>query len=383
VSVEPSTSIRDLAFFYRQLAAYIRSGLNPHQALVDLQASTRNRKIKNALFRMAERVRNGETLSASMAEFPHIFPVHATAQIWNGEMGGFLDKAVDEVASSVEEEVRDHRYGRFGWIIFKVSVISFILTIPAVDLKNLFLNGVKNLGTAPQLKIPNVDNLNSAGDLSQKLSSGITPMQMINAIMRGYLDVVVHVYLPFIIALCVFWWLWARLKRTPSIKRMLDSSVLMIPLWGSIQQERARARFARSFAQLSRNGIAPATAWDAASLTVRNSAIVEKLRACTPMLRQNMTMQDAFNRCGIYTPEAAGMIGTGERTGQVAEMSERLADYHDNIIVGLKSQAKMWAIHGLILMTILMFGYTTIQSVRTYLTLQTETLPQILGIPGL
>jgi hypothetical protein len=77
------------------------------------------------------------------------------------------------------------------------------------------------------------------------------------------------------------------------------------------------------------------------------------------------------------------MIGTGEKTGQVSEMAERLADYHEGNAAGLKGQARMWAIHALIIVNLLMFGYISIMTVKTYLDLQTQTLPKLLGIPGL
>jgi hypothetical protein len=53
---------------------------------------------------MAQAVTRGESISAQMAGFPHLFAPHAVGLVAAGETGGFLPFAFEEAALGAEQD---------------------------------------------------------------------------------------------------------------------------------------------------------------------------------------------------------------------------------------------------------------------------------------
>jgi type II secretory pathway component PulF len=106
---------------------------------------------------------------------------------------------------------------------------------------------------------------------------------------------------------------------------MLDNAMLYVPLWGSLHKTRAKGRFLHVLDQLYDAGIPPEQAWDAACLTARNSAIAGKLRAAKSKVSQNAGINELIAASGVFEPEEAAMVSSGERSGQVNSVLSNMA----------------------------------------------------------
>ncbi len=137
VSVKSCVSMRSLAAFFRQLATLVRSGISVYQAFVDLSTVTHNRRLRMACGEMATAVQGGQKLSGAMAKYPHIFPVHATASVWAGELCGNVDIALEEVAADLEREASETTFGMIGWGITKADAVFCLFAFPFFDMKKI------------------------------------------------------------------------------------------------------------------------------------------------------------------------------------------------------------------------------------------------------
>lgn len=335
VSTEPSVSLGRLARFYRQLATSVKAGIPLFQALSDLQSVTSDRKLQHSCREMRSHVQSGGSLSGAMAAYPHLFPAHTVGLNWGGELGGYLDAALEEAAAELEEEAKEHRYARVGWWLANINIASFIASVPAFQLGAAMSAG---LGAAAE---------GSA------------------AVLRAMFSVYFQAFLKQSVPLLVVWLVlmiaWKRWKRTPSVRRTLDALILRVPAWGRLHRERSIARFLRSLNRLYASAVAPAQAWAAASTSVRNSEMAQALRGCEELIRRpGGTLQQAFQQSGIFALDDVGMVATGERAGSVPETLEQLASYHSDAAENARRTARAVSIQALILSFIIAGGVVVV-----------------------
>lgn len=373
VSVAPSVRLSALVVFYRRLATLVRAGIPLSGALDDLAQSLPNRKLRRAAVDLRERVRQGDKLSSAMAAYPHRFPVHSTGLIWGGELGGYLDIALDDAATELEQEAKDRLHASIGWYIAKISLVLLIVLIPAVDFKGMLVNGLSRMAELagnPALELGSQDLIPVAVDWQY----------MLRALGLGYWMAFQKISLPILILWVVGSFVWPKLKRMPDVRRAIDSAILKVPAWGGLHRERSLERFLKSLYQQYKAGVPPAQAWAAASLSVRNSELAARLRGLERLLRQpGGTLQQAFMQSGVFSQDDIGIIGSGERAGSVPEMLERLADYHGDAAGGAKSKGRMASVHTLLLVVIISTGYVLIRVVQGYIDL-TFGATKLLGL---
>ena len=304
VSVKSSVSLPELARFFRHMATLVRSGIPLGQALNDMVPIIRQGRLRDVLTRMRESTQGGGRLSALMAEYPGIFPVHTTASVWTGELSGRLDVALDEIASDLEEEARDTRFGRIGWGLTKINVLFFIICLPLCNLPALL---------APALQ----GSLDKGGEISASDS--------LRLLLASYMQRAFWPSLFGCLALGASWIAWGHIKRIPQARHALDSALLSAPFWGRYHKVKARGRFLHVMEGLSSAGISPDTAWDAASLTAKNSAIAERLRVAPGILGPSAGVSQLLNASGVFEAEEVGLMVSGEKSGTVPEVLGHLA----------------------------------------------------------
>src|SRR6478735_6812249 len=102
----PKVKMKDLAIMSRQFATMINAGLSLLRALNILAEQTENKELAAVLAEVRNDVETGQALSAAFAKHPEIFPPLMTNMTRAGEVGGFLDAVMLQIAENYEAEVR-------------------------------------------------------------------------------------------------------------------------------------------------------------------------------------------------------------------------------------------------------------------------------------
>ncbi len=97
--------LKDLAVMSRQFATMISSGLSLLRALVILSEQTENKTLTEVLSQVRADVETGNALSSPLGKHPKVFPPLMINMAKAGEVGGFLDMAILQVAPNFEAEV--------------------------------------------------------------------------------------------------------------------------------------------------------------------------------------------------------------------------------------------------------------------------------------
>ncbi len=98
--------LKELAVFSRQFATMINSGLSLLRGLSILEQQTDNKVLGKALTEVRQDVEAGTALSMAFGKHPLIFPPLMVNMTRAGEIGGFLDSVMLQIAANYEAEVK-------------------------------------------------------------------------------------------------------------------------------------------------------------------------------------------------------------------------------------------------------------------------------------
>ena len=158
--------LKDLSIMSRQFATMINSGLSLLRALSILAEQTENKDLAKVLAMVRGDVETGQSLSSSFAKHPMIFPPLMINMCRAGEVGGFLDRVLLQIAENYEAEVKLRgkiksamTYPTVVFIIAIIAVIGMLLFIVPVFTK-MFLE--------LEIQTDGIDLLQDLGELMRK-----------------------------------------------------------------------------------------------------------------------------------------------------------------------------------------------------------------------
>jgi type IV pilus assembly protein PilC len=318
---------RENALFFRQFAALVRSGLSLYQALDHLHPRTRHPALAQSVLQMREAARSGGRISDTMARYPRLYAPHVVGTVRAGELGGFLEIALDEIALEYEQEVAFYK----GMWLPKALVAQALVAIA----------------------------------IGQPLFPTLFP----NAQFLEFLKLVFLRNLPILGLFLLLAHLFVKRMQLPQYRPRRDALILRIPAFGSLARQRSLAAFVRMLRRLYAAGIGPMIAWEGAMNVVPNTAIREKLAEAHKQIETgNVPLHDAFARTGLFADEAEAMLATGVVSGQMTQMLDRIAEYYQDNVERAFHHARFWMYRIGISLFILTTGILFIILVKSYFT---------------
>ena len=312
----------DLGVFFRQMASLAHAGFTPSAALADLGTRTANRRLRDALLRMAQDTAQGQSLAATMSRFPALFPQNAVGLVAAGEQGGFLPFAFEESALTAEQDAALR--GNL-WVIRVLNWQSLWTVLIAQPL------------------LMNLPRVFSSGDVIGGLLS----------VGRQFLTVWLPVGVALHLLSIVGGWFW----RQPAAAGLRDRLSLAIPKMGRLARMRAVATFTRVLRRLLLAGISAEPAFVGAARAVQNGVLRDRLIAAASVIRSGNGMDAAIQAAGLLEHDPVQMLVTGQKTGQFAEMLDRVTAYYQEEAARAMDDAKAAMKRATVLILIVVGGY--------------------------
>jgi type IV pilus assembly protein PilC len=296
--------LKDLAIMSRQFATMINSGLSLLRALSILADQTENKELARVLGLVRADIEVGNALSASLGKHPDVFPALMVNMTRAGEVGGFLDATMLQIAANYEAEVRLRgkikaamTYPTVVFVMAILAVIGMLLFIVPVFAK-LF----KDLGGT--LPAP-TRVLVAASDL---LKFG-SPFLVVGAI----------------IGLAV----WKRVKRTERVRNFVDPLKLKVPVFGPLFQKVAIARFARNLGTMLHSGVPILQSLDIVADTTGNVVLAHAIRDVQESVRSGESITAPLSKHTVFPPMVVQMMAVGEDTGALDAMLHKISEFYD------------------------------------------------------
>ena len=137
-------------------------------------------------------------------------------------------------------------------------------------------------------------------------------------------------------------------------------------LWGALHRYRAIDRFTHVMDSLYAAGISPDAAWDAASLTVRNSKMAEKLKLVRQSFSSSSGVTGMIAAAGVFDHSDIGLASAGEKAGRLPEALSNIRRIYEQRAEGQRVKAHLAAIVLMNTFMIVLSGYAVIKMTATY-----------------
>jgi type IV pilus assembly protein PilC len=316
-------STRDLMIFFQQLASLVRSGMSIYSALESLGPRTPNANLSRTAREMMEQARAGGAISNVMQRYPGIYPDHIVGMVRAGELGGFLEIALGEIADGYGRNIALYRG---SWLPKHLALEGlFTLALGQPIFPYLFPDG--NIHAFVLAEVRNI------------LLAGL----VMGAVKIGSV--------------------WINL---PKNRQLRDRWALKLPPFGDLQRQAALATFARTLKRLFNAGIAPSSAWECAMQTASNVEIRDRLQGAQLMMQEGRSLADAFSATGLFPNMVEQLIMTGTQSGEVVESLERVETFYQSTVEESSVKARNTMFRMGILAALVLGGATACWAAHNY-----------------
>lgn len=299
-----AVKITDLAIMARQFATMIGAGLSLLRALTILSAQTENKALAKVLQQITTDVEAGQSLSSSLAKHPRIFPPLMINMTRAGEVGGFLDATLRQVAGNFESEAKlkakiksAMAYPTVVFVIAILAVIGMLLFIVPV-----FASLFSQLGA----ELP-------------------APTQFL-VVLSGWLKVLAPALLVLFVAGSVT---WTRIKHLEQVRDVVDPLKLRMPVFGNLTRKIAISRFSRNLGTMITSGVPILQALEIVADTSGNSVVAKAVRASQTSVRAGESLTAPLVNHPVIPPMVTQMMAVGEDTGALDTMLEKIGEFYD------------------------------------------------------
>jgi type IV pilus assembly protein PilC len=299
------TKLKDLAVFGRQFATMTASGMSLLRSLAILEEQTSSPPLKKAVGEVRSDVAGGVSLSASMAKHDKVFPRLMVAMIRAGEAGGMIDRALEQIASSLEKDTALRGKIKSA-LTYPAIVLCFTFVLIAgvlIFIVPIFESMFKSLGG----KLPGITQF--LVDASHNMW-WIGPLFLTIAI-GGSVS-------------------YKRAMRTSDEFRLkVDQLKLRAPVFGPLFRKLAMSRFSRNLGLLLNVGVPVMQALAVVGETTGNEVINAAMKDVQNAVRDGQTMSSSLRTHKIFPEMVTQMIEVGEESGQISQMLDKVADFYD------------------------------------------------------
>lgn len=291
---------KDLVRILQNLTTLISNGVSIAQSLDTVRSDPEFRKYKGLLRQLSETVKGGGKLSAGMKKFPATFPQLLVHQIQIGERGGTIQSTLARIVEQLENGSQMKSF-----IIKKISY-------PAV----LVVAGVGAVTFMMLCVIPTFQKMYE--DNGAALPWITELMIAISRFVVGYGSGLAAILLAGSVAALIA-------LRTPASRLWIDANSIRIPLLGKWLSNMAILQFVETLGNLLQSGFTLVDALPAASRSVSNRHLREKLLGLHKALRGGEKFSSALEReKDLFPPVVKQLVLVGERTGRLSEVTDKI-----------------------------------------------------------
>jgi general secretion pathway protein F/type IV pilus assembly protein PilC len=294
-----------MATLYSQLAALLRGGVPLLKALAVLREQTSNKNLKAVLDEVYHRVEDGSTLADAMLRFPRAFSEMAINMVRAGGEGGFLEDALERVASFTEQQ--EDLKGR------TISAMVYPLLLGSAG--SIVVSGLI-VFFVPKFAVM-FERLRERGELPWATEM----LLWISDSARS--PVVVFIVVPSIIAVITF--LYLRVQ-TPEGRRMADYVRIKVPMAGPIFLSFAVARFCRVLGTLLHNGVPILKALEISREAAGNKILTEAIAKASENISSGESLASPLAASGHFPKMVVEMIAVAEESNTLDTVLVGLAD---------------------------------------------------------
>ncbi len=288
--------MRDKIMFAGSLSAMISAGLSLSRAIEVIGRQTHNKKFKEIIANINERVSRGEPLSNALEAYPDVFPQVFVAMVAAGEESGNLPQSLEIVRQQLSKSYDLRRKVR-GAMIYPAIIVTVIIIIGILMM--IFM-------------VPNLSSMFNELHVELPLSTRV---------IIGISDFLSNHTIAFVITLVALIAVVIRLLKTTRGKWVVAWSSLRFPVVKVIVKNLNSAITMRTISSLVSSGVSVLEAITITERVIQNAYFKEVLSGAGAMIEKGGNLSTVFkNREDLFPVLVGEMAEVGEETGNLSGM---------------------------------------------------------------
>ena len=305
---------KEFQIFLRQLSIMLKSGVPLLDSLESLKDSAFSKSFVKVLSGIIEDINSGLSLSAAMKNTNGVFGPMVVNLVEAGEKGGVLDEVLDRLGQFFEkrQKLKNKIQGALIYpiatIIIAIAVLSAVLVFVVPKFKEIFESQGQELPGMTQFVVR----------LSENFVGNIIPIAVVLA--GGPIGLIV-------------------LYRMGIITYAVDKLIFRIPLFGDLIKRGSIARMSRTLGVLLKSGVRLNESLDIAKKTIDNLHFQALITAINEDIVTGKNFSFALKKHSSFFPTlVVQMVATGEKTGGLDGMLEKMADFYEDEVEATADQ---------------------------------------------
>ncbi len=302
--LQPKVTQKDVILFCRQFSTMIDAGLPIIQCMDILHAQQENATFKRMLKTIKEQVESGSTLADALKKYPKQFDDLFVNMVAAGEAGGILDTILRRLSAYMEKTARlkSQVKGAMTYPIVTLIIAVLVVAVILVFVIPVFQEMFSDMG----------------GTLPGPTLIVITMSEFVKSKIHWL-----------IIGLILFSFAFKKYYATEKGRRMVDASMLKVPVFGILIRKVAVAKFTRTMGTMLSSGVAILEALDIVAKTSGNKTVEQAIYNVRSGISEGRTMADPLAESGVFPAMVCQMISVGESTGALDAMLQKIADFYE------------------------------------------------------
>ena len=296
---------KEIAFFSRQMATMMKSGVPIVSSLEIIEGGQKNPRMKKMVGDIRADIEGGSSMTEAISKHPVQFDELYRNLVRAGEGAGVLETVLDTIANYKEnlETLKGKIKKALFYPAMTIAVAIIVSAILLIFVVPQFEETFKGFGA----ELPAFT-------------------QMIVAASR----------------FMVSWW-WAILlivvgaifgglfffKRSPAFQHFVDRAILKIPVIGTIMHNSAIARFARTTAVTFKAGVPLVEALDTVAGATGNTVYEKAVHRMRDDVAVGYPMNMAMKQTALFPHMVIQMTAIGEEAGALDTMLFKVAEYFE------------------------------------------------------
>ena len=121
-----------------------------------------------------------------------------------------------------------------------------------------------------------------------------------------------------------------QFRRTEKGKKITDTILLKLPIFGGLLNKVAVAKFTRTLGTLVSSGVPILDGLEITAKTSGNKVVEYAVMEVRKGVVAGKTLAEPIAKAGIFPPMVTHMIAVGESTGALDSMLGKIADFYDD-----------------------------------------------------
>lgn len=303
-SLKRKMSNKDLIFWLAQLSTYIKAGIPLAEAVKIIAKQDKRRKYKGVYDSIIYELAVGNPFSECLKKQGSVFPPLLINMVKSSELIGDIESTLDEM-SQYYQEIEDTKKAIISAITYPVIILVFAVGVIIFMLVYII----------PQFV-----------GVYESMNAGLNPMTIATINMSNYLS---ENWKMLILGVCIvvllLSWLYRKVK---AFKALIQRLCMKLPVIGKLIIYKELSIFSRTFATLNKNNVLLTSSIDILRKITNNEIYKGIMMKTINNLLKGEKMSASFKDHWAIPEIAYHMMVTGESTGELAVMLEKIGDYY-------------------------------------------------------